>query len=226
MPKNATRIVIVVEHELSRQSLRALLQSKPDFKVVGEATDGPEAVAIARRSKADLLLLDISFSITGGFDLLQRVVRSDPEMRVLLLSPPLNKAQTVRAIELGARGVVLKTSSSDLLIEAIQKIRRGEYWVSNESLSNLIEAIKAGPASKRAAQNKYGLTSRESDMVVAVLDGHSNPEIATRFGLSEQTVKHHLSHIFDKLGVYSRLELALFAVNHRILDTSIPDSEG
>lgn len=216
--KNAIRIVIAEEQAISRQSLRALVQSREGFKVVGEAETGRDAVALAQRFKARVLLMDVSSSEAVGMDHLRQIVQTDPAIRVLILASPHNRALTLRAMELGARGVVLKTCSSDVLLEAIKSVDRGEFWVSSEILSTLIEAVKERENSRRTspARGKYGLTSRENDMVIAVLEGLSNPEIADRFGLSEQTVKNHLSNVFDKLGVYSRLELALFAVNHRI----------
>jgi DNA-binding NarL/FixJ family response regulator len=128
-------------------------------------------------------------------------------------------------MKLGARGAVLKSASSDVLLEAIRCVDRGEYWVSSEIVGCLIESIKEKERSGRGgnARGKFGLTARENEMVTAVLEGYSNPQIATRFGLSEQTVKNHLSHVFDKVGVYSRVELALFAVNHRIAsDSKVP----
>ena len=215
--RNSIRIVVAQEHELSRQSLRALLQSQDGFRVVGDAGTVIEAVALAKRSKAKVLLLDTS-SETFTTDQLRDAIQSDSDIRVLILASPQNKGLIIRAMEMGVRGAVLKSSSSGVLLEAIRCVDKGEYWVSSEILGSLIQSIKEKVHSGRTgnARGKFGLTAREQDMVNAVLEGYSNPEIASRFGLSEQTVKNHLSHVFDKVGVYSRVELALFAVNHRI----------
>ena len=201
-----------------RESLRALLHNRSGFRVVGEAADTSTAIAMARRLKPDVLVLDVTMADMGGMEVIRELGKSDPELRVVVLSASLSKVHTVRAIELGARGVVLKNSSSDQLLGAIKKVAQGEYSIANESLASLIQAVTENLTGRRNFHNKYGLTRRESEVVSTVLDGYSNPEIAEKFGLSEQTVKHHLSRVFDKLGVYSRLELALFAVNHRILD--------
>jgi DNA-binding NarL/FixJ family response regulator len=213
------RIIIVDEQTIFRHSLRALFHSLPGFRVVGEAADANSAIALARRLKPDILLLDIAMAaMGGGMEVLRSTGKSDLGLRVVVLSAALGKADTVRAVELGARAVVLKNSSSDQLLEAIRRVMQGEYFIAHESLANLIQVVTESSTGKRNLKSGYGLTHRESEMVTAVLDGYSNPEIADKYRLSEQTVKHHLSHVFDKLGVYSRLELALFAVNHRIFD--------
>lgn len=217
-PSQSVRILIVDEQTIFRHSLRALFHKRPGFRVVGEAADPGAAIVLARRLKPDVLVLDVAIGGMGGMEVIRELGTSDPGLRVVVLSAALGKADTVRAMELGARAVVLKNCSSDQLLEAIRKVMQGEYSVANESLASLIQALTENSAGKRNFQNKYGLTPRESDVVTAVLDGYTNPEIAEKFRLSEQTVKHHLSHVFDKLGVYSRLELALFAVNHRIFD--------
>jgi DNA-binding NarL/FixJ family response regulator len=217
-PGRSVRIVIVDEQTIFRHSLRALLQSHPGFRVVGEAGDANAAIALARRLKPDVLVLDVAMAGMGGMDVLRDVGRSDLGLRVVVLSAVLGKVDTVRAMELGARAVLLKDSSSDQLLEAVRKVAQGEFCVANESLANLIQALTENSTGKRNFKNKYGLTRRESEIVSVVLDGYSNPEIAAKFRLSEHTVKHHLSHVFDKLGVYSRMELALFAANHRIFD--------
>jgi DNA-binding NarL/FixJ family response regulator len=126
------------------------------------------------------------------------------------------------AMRCGAKGVVLKTSPSSVLLKAIRQVSKGQYWIEQENLAGLIEAAIGRSQEQAAGRNQYGLTPRQGDIITAVLDGYSNPEIAEKLGLSEQTVKHHISHIFDALGVYSRLELALFAVTHRLLDPGGP----
>ena len=139
-------------------------------------------------------------------------------VRVILLTAAAEKSQIVEALQLGARGVVLKDSATQLLLKAIQTVMAGEYWVGRESVSNLVQYLRTLMQSTHdeARQKKFGLTPRELEIVSAVVAGYSNKEIAEYFKISEDTVKHHLSNIFDKLGVSTRLELALFAVNQAL----------
>jgi DNA-binding NarL/FixJ family response regulator len=195
------RLVIADDHPIFRDGLRRLLEAEADLKVMGEASDGAEAVKLARQLKPDILLLDLSMPKHPG-----------------LLTAAAEKSQIVEALQLGARGVVLKDSATQLLLKAIQTVMAGEYWVGRESVSNLVQYLRTLMQSSHdeARQKKFGLTPRELEIVSAVVAGYSNKEIAEYFKISEDTVKHHLSNIFDKLGVSTRLELALFAVNQAL----------
>ena len=211
------RLVIADDHPIFRDGLRRLLEAEPDHKVIGEASDGAEAVKLARQLKPDILLLDLAMPRHPGLEALRELstpADSKP-VRVVLLTAAIEKGQIVEALQLGARGVVLKDSATQVLLKAIQTVIAGEYWVHREPVSNLVQYLRTLMQSTHdeARQKKFGLTPRELEIVSAVVAGYSNKEIAEYFKISEDTVKHHLSNIFDKLGVSTRLELALFAVN-------------
>jgi two-component system nitrate/nitrite response regulator NarL len=214
------RIVIADDHPIFRDGLRRLLEAEPDLKVIGEACDGAEAVKMARQLKPDILLLDLAMPRMPGLEAL-REMSSGPannSVRVILLTAAAEKKQIVEALQLGARGVVLKDSATQLLLKSIHTVMSGEYWVGRESVSNLVQYLRNLVQSfgEESKQKKFGLTPRELEIVSAVVAGYSNKEIAEYFKISEDTVKHHLSNIFDKLGVSTRLELALFAVNQAL----------
>jgi len=197
-----------------------MLEAEPDLKVIGEACDGAEAVKMARQLKPDILLLDLAMPRMPGLEAL-REMSSGPannSVRVILLTAAAEKKQIVEALQLGARGVVLKDSATQLLLKSIHTVMSGEYWVGRESVSNLVQYLRNLVQSfgEESKQKKFGLTPRELEIVSAVVAGYSNKEIAEYFKISEDTVKHHLSNIFDKLGVSTRLELALFAVNQAL----------
>ncbi len=212
------RIVIADDHPIFRDGLRRLLEAEPDLKVVGEGSDGAEAVRLARTLKPDILLLDLAMPKHPGLEALRDLSTSATPVRVILLTAAAEKSQIVEALQLGARGVVLKDSATQLLLKAIHTVMSGEYWVGRESVSNLVQYLRTlvQSSSDEARQKKFGLTPRELEIVAAVVAGYSNKEIAEYFKISEDTVKHHLSNIFDKLGVSTRLELALFAVNQSL----------
>ena len=222
------RIVIADDHPIFRDGLRRLLEAEPDLKVMGEASDGAEAVKLARTLKPEILLLDLAMPKHPGLETLRELAvpaaaaaataAPAAPVRVILLTAAAEKSQIVEALQLGARGVVLKDSATQLLLKAIHTVMSGEYWVGRESVSNLVQYLRTlmQSSNDEARQRKFGLTPRELEIVSAVVAGYSNKEIAEYFKISEDTVKHHLSNIFDKLGVSTRLELALFAVNQAL----------
>jgi len=222
MDKNplSIRILIADDHPIFRDGLRRLLETEPGLKVVGEASDGADAIKQARQLRPDLLLLDLAMPRMPGLEALKELSSGEGSgpLRIILLTAAAEKHQIVEALQLGARGVVLKDSATQLLMRAIRTVMAGEYWVGREPVSNLVLYLRGlvHSTAQEAKQKKFGLTPRELEIVSAVVAGFANKEIAAHFKISEDTVKHHLSNIFDKLGVSTRLELALFAVNQSL----------
>jgi two-component system, NarL family, nitrate/nitrite response regulator NarL len=218
--KSPIRIVIADDHPIFRDGLRRLLEAESGLKVIGEACDGAEAVKLARQLKPDIMLLDLSMPRMPGLEALKDLSTGTGAngVRVILLTAAAEKHQIVEALQLGARGVVLKDSATQLLLKSIHTVMTGEYWVGRESVSNLVQYLRTlvQSSGEEAKQKKFGLTPRELEIVSTVVAGYSNKEIAEYFKISEDTVKHHLSNVFDKLGVSTRLELALFAVNQSL----------
>jgi DNA-binding NarL/FixJ family response regulator len=219
------RIVIADDHPIFRDGLRRLLEAEPGLKVIGEASDGSDAVKLARQLKPDVMLLDLAMPRQPGLEALRDLsIGGANGVKVILLTAAAEKHQIVEALQLGARGVVLKDSATQLLLKSIHTVMAGEYWVGREAVSNLVQYLRMQmqASHEESRQKKFGLTPRELEIVSAVVAGYSNKEIAEYFKISEDTVKHHLSNIFDKLGVSTRLELALFAVNQGLPLKGIP----
>lgn len=214
----AIRIVIADDHPIFRDGLKRLLEAERELRVIGEACDGVEAVKLARQFKPEILLLDLAMPRRPGLEALREMSSDSSSVRVILLTAAVERQQIVEALQLGARGVVLKDSATQILLKSIRAVMSGEYWVGRESVSNLVQYLRTLIDSAKAPpqKKKYGLTPRELEIISAVVAGYANKEIAQHFKISEDTVKHHLSNIFDKLGVSTRLELALFAVNQSL----------
>jgi two-component system nitrate/nitrite response regulator NarL len=206
------RIAIADDHQIFRDGLRRLLESEPGFEVVAEAVDGLDASRIARDVQPDVMLLDVAMPRMGGVEALTTIEQE--ATRVILLTAAIEPSELLRAIQLGARGVVLKESATRLLIDGIHRVMDDKYVIGAGVADDPDEAVRHVGAHRT---RQYGLTSRELEIVAAVVSGDSNRDIAERLAISLQTVKHHLTSIFDKTGVSSRLELALFAIRHALV---------
>lgn len=207
-----TRIVIADDHRIFREGLKTLLKIQPDFEVVGEAMDGAEALEAVRRLRPDVLLLDLAMPVSG-FETLRELATQSASVRILLLTASADKMEISRALQLGAWGVVQKGSPSQLLFKAIRAVMEGRYWLERESVADLVQYLQGSATQARP----FGLTERELEVVEAVVAGLSNREIGRKLAISEQTAKHHLTNIFDKVGVSNRLELALLAIKQRLI---------
>ena len=222
------RIVIAHNFPLMCDGLPRLLESesKGDFKVIGEACDGIEAVQLARQLRPDILLLYPRLPKLSGWDALRELRTPTSEkmilfnatsMRVILMEASVERSKIVETFQLGLRGIVLLNQLTSDLLKAMHAVMAGEYWVLRDPLSNLENLRTLLQLRHEEEQQKFfGLTPQEREIVSAVLAGYSNREIAEYFKVGEDAVKGHLRNIFDKVGVSTRLQLALFAANQEL----------
>jgi two-component system, NarL family, nitrate/nitrite response regulator NarL len=219
MDSRKTRILIADDHTIFRDGLRRLLESEPEFQVVGEAADGAEALQLVQQLKPDILLLDLAMPRMPGLETLRELSSQASSVKVILLTAAIEKRQIIEALQTGARGVIMKDAATQLLLKGIRTVMAGQFWVGREAVADMVGYLREKAAQQPPSPAKaYGLTKRELEILSTIVSGLSNKEIAQKFSLSEDTVKHHLTNIFDKVGVSSRLELALFAINHHLVE--------
>jgi DNA-binding NarL/FixJ family response regulator len=203
------RLVIVDDHPVVRDGLRGMLENQPDFEVVGEASNGEEAVQMASSFNPEVMLMDLRMPVMDGVTALREIKVSNPTVQVLVLTTYDSDADILPAIEAGAMGYLLKDTSREDLYSAIRATARGESVLSPGVAARLIGQMRA-PAEEK-------LSSREVEVLQLVADGASNREIANRLHISQATVKSHLIHVFDKLGVSDRTAAVTVALRRGIL---------
>ncbi len=195
-----------------------MLQADPSVKVVGEARDGLEALEMARSLRPDVMLLDLAMPNVAGMEALREMTAGNLDTRTIVLTGLIEKRQVLEALQLGARGVLLKDAVAEHLSACIRAVMQGQYWLEGRPVQNLVQVLRDLAAQTAPMPRKtFGLTARELEVVTLITEGCTNKDIAKQFGISEETVKRHLTNIFNKLGVGNRLELALFALNHHLL---------
>jgi DNA-binding NarL/FixJ family response regulator len=212
------RIVLADDHPVVRIGVRNMLSSNPGFEVVGEAADGDEAITQTLELEPDILLLDVQMPRLPGLEAMRAIMNGTPTVKIILLTSLISTQQIIEALQIGARGIVIKDALSDHLQTAVRTVVAGDYWIGGKRVVNLVSALHTLMQQAAVPTRKtYGLTPRELEVVGCIVEGCSNRDIAKQFTLSEETVKRHLSNIFDKTGVSTRLELALFAIAHTLV---------
>ena len=213
------RILVADDHPVVRFGVKNMLMSEPGFSVVGDAEDGDDAITQTMELEPDILLLDLHMPRLPGLEAMRAIMSKAPRVKIVLLTGTISTQQIIEALQLGARGIVLKDSVSSQLAESLRAVLAGDYWIGGERVGNLVQAL-SGLMQQAAAvpeRKTFGLTPRELAVVHSIVEGCSNKAIAQEFVISEETVKRHLSNIFDKTGVSTRLELALFAIAHKLV---------
>ncbi len=216
------RVMIADNQLLFRNAVRKLLDSEPGLHVVGEAGTGPEAVDQAEKLQPDILLIDSSSPHDSGLQTLRQIAGTTRNIRTIVMAITLDRDLLLQAMLHGARGVVLKNTEAGMLFKSIRQVMAGEYWLGHSWISELVSALRSllERAEDKRGTARYHLTDREISIVSAVVEGLTNKQIAEKYALSEQTVKHHLTNIFNKVGVPNRVELAFFSIrNHLVYDT-------
>ena len=201
----ATRVLITDDHGVVRQGLRMFLSLDPDFEVVGEASNGEEALAMARALGPDVVLMDLLMPVMDGISATEKIRAELPDVEVIALTSVLEDASVTGAVRAGAIGYLLKDTDSEELSRAIKAAAEGRVHLAPEAAARLMREV-------RAPDSPEALTDREAEVLRLLARGKANKQIATSLYVSEKTVKAHVSSILMKLGVQSRTQAALYAV--------------
>ncbi len=208
------RILLVDDHSLFRSGIRLLLQRHPEFEVVGEAVDGLDAVKRARQLRPDVVLMDLNMPGLSGLEAMQLIVEDLPETAVLMLSVSEDADDLSIALQNGARGYLLKNIETDTLVQSIKRAAAGEPVISEAMTAKLVMQFRAATHPQGSTATREKLTQRERETMACVARGESNKEIARSLEVAESTVKIHVQNILKKLNLSSRVQIAVYAVEH------------
>jgi DNA-binding NarL/FixJ family response regulator len=210
------RVLIVDDHAVVREGLRAFLALQEGLEIVGEAADGMQAVEEARRSNPDVILMDLVMPKLDGVGAMRQLRSERPECRVIVLTSFLDDKPLLPAIQAGAAGYLLKNAEPAQLARAVREAYEGRAMIDPSVAARLVHALSDGrPA---AAPPREQLTRREYEVLELIAGGRSNKRIALELGISEKTVKTHVGHLLAKLGVSDRTQAAMLAVRHGLVD--------
>jgi DNA-binding NarL/FixJ family response regulator len=213
------RVIVADTQAIFRAGLRKIFAVEDDIRVVGQAETLAQTLASAKRFSGEVLILESSLAENPG-EAVAELLRQCATMRLVVLIPEANQDLTLELFRRGAHGVVSREVEPELLLDCIRKVAKGEPWLDSRGIQWVLEAYRTQGTRPLPARSKVQLTPKESMIVACVTQGMKNKEIAIRVGTTEQVVKNYLRKVYDKLGVADRLELALFCLHNRVLDTS------
>lgn len=214
---SAIRILLVDDHAILREGLKMVLGLEPDLDVVGEAANGKEGVELALKLRPQLVLMDVLMTGIDGIDACRQIKSQLPDTKVLMLTSH-DAAQAVEAAVLaGASGYLLKNGGREDLLQGIRAVAEGQSLLSPSITAKVLERFAHLTRKERERENDL-LSQREKEVLVLVARGLTNREIAAELVITENTVRNHISHILDKLGLSRRSQAATYAVQHRLLD--------
>jgi len=216
-------IMIADDHALLRQGIRNILELEPDFQVIGEASDGEEAIAKTITLAPDILLLDINMPKVNGLEVIKRITEEQKNSKIIVLTMHDDESYVLEVVRTGAAGYLLKDIEPGMLVTAIRKVYGGESYIYPTLAKSLFSEISRCQEKKPEAltnikhRREEGLTYRELEVLQLVCKGLSNLDIAKNMFLSEKTIKNHLTSIFRKISVNDRTQAVLYAIKNKIV---------
>ena len=220
MAPERIRILLVDDHAVVREGLRAFLALQDGFEIVGEAADGEEAVQRAAELQPDVILMDLVMPRLDGVSAMRELRRRGASAHVIVLTSFLDDDRLLPALEAGAAGYLLKNSQPTELARAVRAAQAGEAIIDPTAAARLVNVLSGSEHGRRGAAPLDQLTDREREVLALIAQGRANKRIALELGISEKTVKNHVGHVLAKLGVTDRTQAAVLAVQEGLLTRS------
>ncbi len=211
------RVLLADDHTILRQGIRVLLENHEDIEVVGEASDGREAISLAKQFRPDVVLMDIAMPLLNGLEATRQIKHDFPEISILVLTMYDTEEYVSQILRAGAAGYVLKKVAATELVSAIRAVYQGEAFLYPSVTRTVLEDYLRRVASGQKLDSYETLTNREREIVQLVAEGHTNKEIAKILCISIKTVQTHRTHLMEKLGMHDRSELIKYAVQRGII---------
>jgi DNA-binding NarL/FixJ family response regulator len=217
------RILLADDHVLLRKGMRSLIAARNDMLVVGEASDGFQAIELARTTAPDIVLLDISMPRCTGLEALPQILRDAPQARIVMLTVSDDEQDLFTAIKRGAFGYLLKSMEPQQLFDLLEGVRRGEAPIAGAMATKMLNEFRlVAPSPTPAPEALDALTAREAEVLKRVANGMTNREVADALSITENTVKVHLRNILEKLHLHNRIQASAYAIRKGLADS--PDS--
>ena len=213
---NKIRVLIADDHAMVRQGLKTIIELEDDMFVVAQASNGEEAINLARKERPDVILMDINMPGTNGIQAIKTLKEEDSNYKIIVLTLHQDREYLFKTLQMGCEGYVIKDAESSVLIEAIRSVYKNQTYIQPNMTGELVKELNRVTLSDKERHFANNLTNREIEVLLLITEGMINKEIAHKLYISEKTVKNHISNIFKKLEVNDRTQAAIYALKHNI----------
>jgi DNA-binding NarL/FixJ family response regulator len=215
-------VLLVEDHTVVRQGLRLLIEIAGDIEIVGEAKTGREAVRMTKELRPQVIVMDIAMPLMNGLEATRQILKAFPEAKVLILSAHSDAEYVEQVMKAGARGYLIKQSSGDVLAQAVRELHKGQTYFTPSIAKRLKEEYqKSADGSRLHKRSNMELTSRETELLQLIAEGHVNKQIASELGISIKTVEKHRQHLMEKLNIHDIAGLTRFAIGTGIIESRV-----
>ena len=212
------RVVVADDHAIFREGVKIILERNPDLKIVAEAADGAAAVNLVLEHRPDLVVMDIAMPELTGIEAAREIMAQAPETRIIILSVHSRKTFIMEALKAGARGYVVKDSTGEKLLDAVEAVMKGESYLDSPVAAHIVEEFVRLPSAGLVGAEGQAVTEREGQILRLIVDGLTNKQIAEKLCISPKTVENHRTNIMAKLGLHDVIDMVKYAISSGLID--------